>query len=283
MSLLNSTLLGAAFCALASSAAAQSTPPAKPATPGAVAEQSRGIARASDLIGRNVVDRTDQVLGEVKDFIACDTGELVALIEREGDGKLVGAPMSALLPRLDHKGDTAAQATVKVDRFVTDAGARLANAPVVADRDQIDSAWWTAFVGHYGITRTDPANPDKPEAATGMNPACRPGAVCIETLIGQDVKSAAGEDIGDVKDVAVDLANGKVAYIVISTGRMLGMQSTLHGVPSGALVPDTERRFVTLQTDKATLERTTGIDIDRLPARPNFEVSATVPASADRG
>ena len=38
-----------------------------------------------------------------------------------------------------------------------------------------------------------------------------------------------------------------------------------------------------IETIKATLERTTGIDIDRLPARPNFEVGAIAPASVDRG
>lgn len=285
MSRLNSSLLGAALCALASSAAAQSTPPVYPeraATSGVAAAQTRGIARASDLIGRNVVNSADQVIGKVKDFIACESGELVALIERKVDGKLVGAPMSTLLPRLDGQSDVGA-ATVKVDRFVTTAEAKLANAPVVADRGRIDPEWWTAFGGHYGLTCVDQADPDKPKAATGMNPAGRAGAVCIGTLIGQDVKSAAGEDIGDVNDVAVDLADGRVAYIVISTGGMLGMRSTLHGVRSGSLVPDTERTFVTLQTDKATLERTTGIDIDSLPARPNFEVGAIAPASVDRG
>ena len=291
MSLRNTTLIGAALCALASSVAAQSGGPDRPAAPSAAVVNPAGIARASVLMGKHVVDAAGKTVGEVKDFIACDSGELVVLIERVSDDKLVGAPMSVLTPRVGAKADrTAADAkadatltdTANVENFTISAGSKLATAPVVADRDQIDPAWWNDFMVHYGMQQLDKSEPAGSKAARGMMPAGHAGAVCIATLIGQDVKSAAGEDLGDVKDVAVSLADGKVAYVVISTGGVLGMNTTLHGVGFASLVPDTERKFVTLQTDTATLARTTGINIDKLPTRPNFEVAATAPSKTDR-
>jgi sporulation protein YlmC with PRC-barrel domain len=286
MSFRNTALVSAALCALTISAAAQTSPasqpvkPDRPADPRAAVAQPGGIARASNLIGRSVVDGSDKSVGEIKDILACDTGHLVALIARASDEKLVAAPMSALKARLEAKTDRAKEDTngdgmvvtdtAKVDRFVFDSTTTLATAPVVADRNRIDQAWWTAFGEHYALEPMDKAGTARHET------------VCLAALIGQDVKSAAGDVIGDVKDVAVDLADGTVAYVVISTGGVMGVGSALHGVRIDSLRPDAERKFLTLQTDKATLERMTGINIDRLPARPSFEVGAAAPASADR-
>jgi len=113
------------------------------------------------------------------------------------------------------------------------------------------------------------------------DPAVR-DAVCLKAYIGQTVKTIAGEELGAVNDVAVDLSNGKLAYVVITTGGALGMGTTLHGVRIDALQPDATHKFVTLNTDKATLERTTGIDIDKLPAKPSLEVTMAAPGGAGR-
>jgi sporulation protein YlmC with PRC-barrel domain len=242
-----------------------------------------------------VVDGSDKAVGQVKDIIAFDTGRLVVLIERASDDMLVAAPMSTLKARLTEKSDKAdksdttdkpdkadrskvdtkgdgmaAMETAKVDRFVFDSTTTLATAPVVADRNKIDQAWWTAFGEHYALK------------AAGKADTTQKNAVCLAALIGQDVKSAAGEVIGDVKDVAVDLADGTAAYVVISTGGVMGAGSALHGVRIDALRQDADHKFVTLQSDKATLERMTGINIDRLPTRGSFEVGAAVPTSTDR-
>lgn len=286
MTVRNSTLLGAALLALTGTAMAQAKPPVtQPASQDRVAAivHPAGIARASVLVGKHVLDDAGKNVGEVKDFIACDSGDLIVLVERHADDKLVGVPMSALSPRAaaaaPHSPNDApaspAAATAAVDGFSIAADARFAVAPVIADRKAMDPAWWTAYGEHYGIKDLARHETAGDKAPTAMQAAGHAGAVCVVQLFGQDVKSAAGEDLGDVKDVAISLADGKVAYVVISTGaNVLGMNSTLHGVRFASLVPDTERKFLTLQTDKATLARTTGIDLDRLPARPNFEVPA---------
>jgi sporulation protein YlmC with PRC-barrel domain len=270
MSLRNTTLLGVALCALTSAAAAQSTQPAKaeqataPRTP---AVHPVGVARASDLIGRKVVDGADKPFGEVKDLIVCSTGDVTALIQRTADKQFIAMPLSALSPRLDSKADVDAAATAKLDRFVIVADTKIAAAPIVQDRNKLDAAWWKAYDEAYGI---------KPMAETAHVP------MCIEVLIGQDVKTTGGESIGDVKDIAVDLADSRIAYVLISMGGTLGMGTTLHCVAFGTLAPNAERKFCTLPTDKTTLERTANVDIDKLPTHPNLEVGAATPASPER-
>jgi len=282
MVLRNTLLLGAALGALGTSAAAQSAEPSQPArsapvaAPNAPTVHPGGIARASALIGCKVVDGTDNAAGEIKDFIACSTGDLVVLIERRSDGKLVAVPLSALDARFDGTDKRVAGDTIKVDTFAIASGFGLADAPLVADRTRLDPAWWTAFGEHYGRKTMVEAG-----AATVPDPKVR-DAVCLAAYIGQSVKAIAGEELGTVKDAAVDLSNGKLSYVVITTGGTMGMGTTLHGVRIDALQPDATRKFVTLNTDKATLERTTGIDIDKLPAKPSLEVSMATPGGVGR-
>jgi hypothetical protein len=282
MILRHTLLLGAALGTLGHLAAAQSaaaSSPARPApveAPRAPAVHPGGIARASALIGCKVVDGTDNAAGEIRDFIACNTGDLVVLVERRGDAKLVAVPLSALDARFDGSDKRTVGDTIKVDTFAIGAGFGLADAPQVADRTQLDPAWWTAFGEHFGRTTMAQAG-----AATVHDPAVR-DAVCLGTYTGQAVRTVAGENLGSVKDVAVDLANGKLAYVVISIGGTMGMGATLHGVRIDSLQPDAMHTFVTLNTDKATLDRTTGIDIDKLPAKPSFEVSMAAPGGAGR-
>jgi sporulation protein YlmC with PRC-barrel domain len=295
MILRNKLLLATALGALGASAAAQtpeSRAPANPA-PAAAARSSVvepvGLARATALVGVKVTEGTDNTAGEIKDLIACDTGDLVVLIERHADGKLVAAPLSVLTANFDGTDKRTVGDTAKVDTFVIGSGYELADAPLVADRNQLDKAWWTAYGEHYGrkpMAKAEPASPNRDPAAKPVASeasTARHDAVCLATLIGQDVKTATGDVLGDINDIAVNLGDGKVAYVVISTGRVLGVGGSLHGVRMDSLTPDATRKFVTLQTDKATFERTTGIDIDKLPAKASFEVGMTTPAGTDRG
>lgn len=276
MSVRSNLVLGATLCALASTTLAQSTPPARPeavkseqvAAPRTPAVNPVGIARASDLLGQNVVDGADKTVGEVEDLISCGTGEVVVLIKRASDEQFIAAPLSALSARLDAKAGVVAANTAKVERLVVIADKGLAKAPLVLDRNKLDPAWWTAYSEAYGL---------KPMAPMALGPTC------IEALIGQDVKSAAGDDIGDIEDVAIDLADSRIAYVVLSTGGTLGVGNTLHCVGFAALEPNAERKFCTLKADQASLARTAKVDIEKLPARPNLDLGAVAPSTSDRG
>lgn len=50
-----------------------------------------------------------------------------------------------------------------------------------------------------------------------------PRLMGADTLIGNDVYNTRDEDLGDIKEIMLDTASGKVAYAVLSFGGFLGM------------------------------------------------------------
>jgi len=74
------------------------------------------------------------------------------------------------------------------------------------------------------------------------------------SLIGMDVRNAQNEKLGEIKDLAVDLHTGKVAYVVLSVGGFLGIGDKYVAIPPDAftLAPDQEK--LVLNADKAKLQ-----------------------------
>jgi len=92
------------------------------------------------------------------------------------------------------------------------------------------------------------------------------------TLAGDRVRNAAGEDLGKVEEIMIDLASGRVAYVVLSFGGFLGIGDKLFAVPWQALrIDEGEHQFV-LDVDRKTLENAPGFDKDNWPdmADPSF-------------
>ncbi len=80
------------------------------------------------------------------------------------------------------------------------------------------------------------------------------------TLAGDKVVDTAGEKLGKLEDLMIDLDRGTIAYAVLSVGGVLGMGDKLFAIPWQALrlVTD-EHRFV-LDVDKTVLEHAPGFD-----------------------
>jgi len=51
------------------------------------------------------------------------------------------------------------------------------------------------------------------------------------TFIGADVQNPQGQNLGDIKDIVIDRASGRMAYAVVSFGGFLGMGEKLFAVP----------------------------------------------------
>jgi len=64
-----------------------------------------------------------------------------------------------------------------------------------------------------------------PMEFTKAKPTMDPGPRLMgaDTLIGNDVYNRKGEDLGDIKEIMLDMSNGKVCYAVLSFGGLLGM------------------------------------------------------------
>jgi len=89
------------------------------------------------------------------------------------------------------------------------------------------------------------------------------------SLAGDRVRNAAGEDLGKVDEIMIDVPSGKVAYAVLSYGGVLGIGNKLFAVPWNALRLDEDEKEFILNVDKRTLETAPGFDKDNWPDMTN--------------
>jgi sporulation protein YlmC with PRC-barrel domain len=87
-----------------------------------------------------------------------------------------------------------------------------------------------------------------------------PQMMGADTLVGNDVYNHKGEDLGDVKEIMLDMRTGKVAYAVLSFGGFLGMGEKLFAVPWNALTLDTKNKRFVLTVEKERLKDAPGFD-----------------------
>lgn len=92
-----------------------------------------------------------------------------------------------------------------------------------------------------------------------------PALMGADTLLGNDVYNPAGDDLGDIKEILLDMQTGQVSYAVLSFGGFLGMGSKLFAVPWRALKLDTVNKRFILGVAKERLETAPGFDKDSWP------------------
>jgi sporulation protein YlmC with PRC-barrel domain len=92
-----------------------------------------------------------------------------------------------------------------------------------------------------------------------------PEIMAADTLEGNDVYNAGGEELGSIKDIMIDVPRGRVAYAVLSRGGILGMGDKLFAIPWAALTLDTDRKCFVLNIDKEVLKNAPGFDKDDWP------------------
>jgi len=98
-------------------------------------------------------------------------------------------------------------------------------------------------------------------ASSGPGPALM-GA---DTLIGDSVANKQDEDLGDIKEIMLDMRTGQIAYAVLSFGGFLGLGEKLFAVPWQALHLDTVNKRFVLNVDKNKLKTAPGFDPDNWP------------------
>lgn len=120
----------------------------------------------------------------------------------------------------------------------------------------------------HGMYKPQPGG-SGPDARHGPGPFLM-GA---DTLVGNDVFNKQDEDLGDVKDIMLDMRSGRVSYAVLSFGGFLGMGEKLFAVPWEALKLDTENKRFVLDVKKDRLENAPGFNKDQWPdmADPTWE------------
>jgi sporulation protein YlmC with PRC-barrel domain len=89
--------------------------------------------------------------------------------------------------------------------------------------------------------------------------------LAASTLAGDSVRNAAGEDLGTIDEIMIDIPSGRVAYAVLSFGGFLGMGDKLFAVPWSALKVDEDEKCFVLNVDRRTVENAPGFDKNNWP------------------
>ena len=84
-------------------------------------------------------------------------------------------------------------------------------------------------------------------------------------LIGKDVRNAQGEDLGDIKDIVLDMSTARVHYVVLSFGGVMGLGDKLFAYPMRSFKPSADKDELILTVDKEKLKAAPGFDKDKHP------------------
>ena len=87
--------------------------------------------------------------------------------------------------------------------------------------------------------------------------------LAASTIEGTPVQNQAGEDLGEINELMIDLEKGRIAYAVLSFGGFLGLGDKLFALPWEALTMSAGGDFFILNVSRERLEQAEGFDKDR--------------------
>ena len=88
----------------------------------------------------------------------------------------------------------------------------------------------------------------------------------VSSIIGDSVFNPQGEALGNIRDMMLDITDGRIDYAIIEFGGFLGINQKYFAVPFSALSIDEDRNqsFI-LNESRESLKRYPGFDKDHWP------------------
>ena len=93
-----------------------------------------------------------------------------------------------------------------------------------------------------------------------------PEIMAASSFEGEDVVNGLGEELGEIKEIMLDVRSGRIAYAVLSAGGFLGIGDKLFAIPWGTLTLNTDKKCFILDIDKERLKNAPGFDKDHWPS-----------------
>jgi sporulation protein YlmC with PRC-barrel domain len=93
--------------------------------------------------------------------------------------------------------------------------------------------------------------------------------VHASTLVGYHVRNPAGESLGKIRAIMLDIEAGRIAYAALSFGGFLGISDKLFAVPWNELRIERGQQEFILDIARVTLERAPGFDEGDWPEMAN--------------
>ena len=103
------------------------------------------------------------------------------------------------------------------------------------------------------------------ERNTDRNTADYRRTLSAGTLIGDSVKNSQGDNLGNLKEIMLDVQSGRVACGVLESGSFLGMGGKLFAIPFEAFDVNEKDHTLVLNVDTETLKNAEGFDKNNWP------------------
>jgi sporulation protein YlmC with PRC-barrel domain len=119
----------------------------------------------------------------------------------------------------------------------------------------------------------DPVRPAAPAGQPQATVTTAGGKVAVKTtfpskkLTGLNVRNSQGEKLGTVDDLVINIQDGKIQYLALSVGGVLGIGDKLFAVPfqETRFVHDRDEMHMVLDIAKEKLEQAPGFDKNNWP------------------
>lgn len=214
---------------------------------------------SSELVGMKVVSQDGVGLGKIEDIVVHPGNDpayaVLSFGEWHGIGdKLFAMPWTVLR-------------TVQLDSTKKDSARSLV---LHLDRDQLkkapgfDKQHWPSFANPEWAKDVDAfyvgaANPNSTVRPVEAGTRVMRHTWRISELKGVDVVAPNGDELGDIRELAID-SNGRVSYATLSVGGFLGMGDRIVPVPWDMLKfslegEKSDKQVITLACTKEQLER----------------------------
>ncbi len=123
--------------------------------------------------------------------------------------------------------------------------------------------WQTGAAVRAGISgETESERIARMESTAGRD---NPDFLSADTIKSDKVVNRAGENLGKIEELMIDLQDGRVAYAVLSHGGLLGIGNKLFAFPWQAFKLRVHEHAFLLDIPKETLDKAEGFDKDNWP------------------
>ncbi len=209
------------------------------------------IERASKLVGKDVRSSDNQKIGKIDDLVVdLESGHVLYAVVGSGGVLGAGEKKHAVAPAIFTQSGDQVRVTLDKEKIMSapeftkdiDKENELAKADFVERVHQHfgQNAWWKG---------------SKPAGEGSFNNVHK-----VTDLKGMNVENASNEPMGEVEDLAIDLAAGRVVFAVLQPARSLELGNNLYALPPDAL---------TRASDGKKLA--TGLTKEKLAAAPHIE------------
>ena len=103
-------------------------------------------------------------------------------------------------------------------------------------------------------------------AAPANTFSARPHLMSCDVLVGEIVVNRADEMLGELAHLMFDMASGRIAYVVLARGGVLGLGERLHAIPWAAVTLGAQRQCLVVDIERERLERAPGFDRSHWPS-----------------